>query len=55
MRKVIQLTGVEATIFALCDDGTIWRWAVTGYGGEKRERLPVPEVPQDKIKKQKVA
>jgi len=24
MRKIIQITGSDSTLFALCDDGTVW-------------------------------
>lgn len=34
-RKIIQIAGVEATVMALCDDGSVWLLAFEN--GERRE------------------
>jgi alpha-tubulin suppressor-like RCC1 family protein len=43
-RKVIQLIAAEDILYALCDDGTVWRWqAALTYNGEWKEMPPVPQ------------
>ena len=45
MRKIIQITSVGEDLFALCDDGTVWKAAPLLTTGSYEWR-PLPELPQ---------
>jgi len=47
-RKIIQITGIESTVAALCDDGSVWLLAV-GYDESfgKRQWVRASDIPQN--------
>lgn len=48
-RRVVQIAGVQATIAAVCDDGSVWLLAISfdeGFGS--RRWVQAPDIPQPK-------
>lgn len=43
-RKVVQTTATSETLYALCDDGTIW-----GIFSLEKGWKPVPPIPQGEV------
>ena len=53
-RKVVQISAVDNTIYALCDDGTIWCWYKWDASDAKtyiwKQIMPIPQ-PEVELKK----
>lgn len=47
-RRVIQITGIQETIAAVCDDGSVWLLSIPVYsdGFGERRWVQAPEIPQ---------
>lgn len=45
MRKIIQIASVEESLYALCDDGSVW------YMGFRGDWIDVKPIPQDEPQK----
>ena len=41
-RKIVQISTEHPYIFALCDDGTLWRNSALPYKWQKEEDVPQP-------------
>jgi hypothetical protein len=55
MRRIVQITGVKATIAALCDDGSVWLCAFDIFEERRWEQLPdIPQPRKDTLAKEKV-
>jgi hypothetical protein len=54
MRRIVQITGVQATIAALCDDGSVWLCAFDIFEERHWEQLPdIPQPRKDTLAKEK--
>jgi hypothetical protein len=53
MRRIVQITGVEETVAALCDDGSVWLCAFE-FDERRWKRLPdIPQPREDTLAKDK--
>ena len=49
-RRIVQITSVNSTIAALCDDGSVWLLAIQfDEGFSERYWRPAPDIPQPSV------